>query len=149
MGRGSAPLLRGRHGGGRARDRAGDAGHGGFVGGRGWALGDLLWCGHTLFSPGSSAGTIASCSELGAGPVLSEWSPDALEVLEASGWTAGRRVDTTGWRSMFEAVGIVMHDAAERFLREFAGLNGPSAPNACQVTDAQRWLGPPVSRCLR
>ncbi len=24
-----------------------------------------------------------------------------------------------------------------------------SAPCACQVTDAQRWLGPPVSRCLR
>lgn len=53
---------------------------------------------------------------------MSEWSPEALEVLEASGWTAGRRVDTTGWRSMFEAVGIVMHDAAEKFLQEFGGL---------------------------
>ncbi|MGW4871862.1 SUKH-3 domain-containing protein [Streptomyces chartreusis] len=53
---------------------------------------------------------------------MSEWSPEVLEVLEASGWTAGRQVDTTGWRSMFEAVGIVMHDAAERFLQEFGGL---------------------------
>ncbi|MEV0603107.1 SUKH-3 domain-containing protein [Streptomyces sp. NPDC050315] len=53
---------------------------------------------------------------------MSEWSPGVLEVLEASGWTAGRRVDTAGWRSMFEAVGIGMHDAAERFLSEFGGL---------------------------
>ncbi|MET9296928.1 SUKH-3 domain-containing protein [Streptomyces sp. NPDC003077] len=53
---------------------------------------------------------------------MSEWSLEVLEVLKASGWTAGRRVDTTGWRSMFEAVGIVMHDAAERFLQEFGGL---------------------------
>ncbi|MFD7097064.1 SUKH-3 domain-containing protein [Streptomyces xanthophaeus] len=45
-----------------------------------------------------------------------------LEVLEASGWTPGRRVDTAGWRSMFESVGIVMHDAAETFLQEFGGL---------------------------
>ncbi|MEU0602175.1 SUKH-3 domain-containing protein [Streptomyces sp. NPDC006393] len=53
---------------------------------------------------------------------MSEWSPDVLEVLEASGWTAGRRVDTAGWQSMFESVGIVMHDAAEAFLQEFGGL---------------------------
>ncbi|MFI6283421.1 SUKH-3 domain-containing protein [Streptomyces sp. NPDC051018] len=53
---------------------------------------------------------------------MSEWSPEVLKVLEASGWTADRQVDTTDWRSMFEAVGIVMHDAAERFLQEFGGL---------------------------
>ncbi|MFE4581939.1 SUKH-3 domain-containing protein [Streptomyces chartreusis] len=53
---------------------------------------------------------------------MGEWSPEVLEVLEASGWTAGRRVDTAGWRSRYEAVGLVMHDAAERFLREFGGL---------------------------
>ncbi|MFJ3883193.1 SUKH-3 domain-containing protein [Streptomyces sp. NPDC090077] len=56
------------------------------------------------------------------GFVVGEWSPEVLEVLGASGWTAGRRVDTTGWRSMFEGAGIVMHDAAETFLREFGGL---------------------------
>lgn len=28
-------------------------------------------------------------------------------------------------------------------------VSRPSAPCAYQVTDAQRWLGPPVSRCLR
>ncbi|MFG1663812.1 SUKH-3 domain-containing protein [Streptomyces sp. Y7] len=54
---------------------------------------------------------------------MGEWSPEVLEVLEAAGWTAGRRVDTADWRSMFEAVGIVMHDAAEVFLQEFGGLN--------------------------
>ncbi|MEU6520848.1 SUKH-3 domain-containing protein [Streptomyces sp. NPDC046978] len=54
---------------------------------------------------------------------MSEWSPEVLEVLEASGWTAGRRVDTAHWQSMFEAVGIVMHDAAEKFLQEFGGLS--------------------------
>ncbi|MFH8698934.1 SUKH-3 domain-containing protein [Streptomyces chartreusis] len=54
---------------------------------------------------------------------MSEWSPEVLDVLETSGWTAGRRVDTAGWRSMFEAVGIVMHDAAEAFLQEFGGLS--------------------------
>ncbi|WP_437074765.1 SUKH-3 domain-containing protein [Streptomyces sp. enrichment culture] len=53
---------------------------------------------------------------------MSEWSPEVLEVLEASGWTAGRRVDTAGWRSVFEGAGIVMHDAAETFLQEFGGL---------------------------
>ncbi|MGC4987565.1 SUKH-3 domain-containing protein [Streptomyces sp. DT193] len=52
---------------------------------------------------------------------MSEWSPEVLEVLEASGWTAGRRVDTAGWRSMFERVGVRMHDAAETFLQEFGG----------------------------
>ncbi|OPF82500.1 hypothetical protein VT50_0207075 [Streptomyces antioxidans] len=54
---------------------------------------------------------------------MSEWSPEVREVLAASGWTAGRRVDTAHWRSMFEAVGIVMHDAAETFLQEFGGLS--------------------------
>jgi len=39
---------------------------------------------------------------------MSDWSPEVLEVLEASGWTAGRQVDTAGWRSRFEAVGIVI-----------------------------------------
>ncbi|WP_460060680.1 SUKH-3 domain-containing protein [Streptomyces sp. YKOK-I1] len=65
---------------------------------------------------------------------MSEWSPDVLEVLEASGWTAGRQVDTAGWRSISEAVGIVMHDAAERFLQEFGGLavsiGGPATNRA-------------------
>ncbi|GED90136.1 SUKH-3 domain-containing protein [Streptomyces sp. 6-11-2] len=53
---------------------------------------------------------------------MSGWPPEVLEVLEASGWTAGRRVDTADWRSMFEAVGLAMHDAADTFLQEFGGL---------------------------
>lgn len=65
---------------------------------------------------------------------MSERSQEVLEVLEPSGWTVGRPVDTTDWRSMFEAVGIVMHDAAEAFLQEFGGLTvsigGPGASRA-------------------
>lgn len=45
---------------------------------------------------------------------MSKWSPEVLEVLEASGWTAGRRVDTTGWRSRFVAVGIVGRERSGR-----------------------------------
>ncbi|WP_327706869.1 SUKH-3 domain-containing protein [Streptomyces decoyicus] len=52
---------------------------------------------------------------------MSEWSPQVLEVLKASGWAAGRQVDTVGRRSMFEAGGIVIHDAAEVFFQEFGG----------------------------
>ncbi|MFF0430054.1 SUKH-3 domain-containing protein [Streptomyces sp. NPDC004520] len=52
---------------------------------------------------------------------MSEGSPEVLEVLEASGWAAGRWVDTAGWRSMFEGGGIVMHDPAEKFLQGFGG----------------------------
>ncbi|WP_414079820.1 SUKH-3 domain-containing protein [Streptomyces sp. CL7] len=53
---------------------------------------------------------------------MSGWSPQVLEVLEASGWTVGRRVDTADWRSTFGGAGIVMHDAAEAFVQEFGGL---------------------------
>ncbi|MEU5434377.1 SUKH-3 domain-containing protein [Streptomyces sp. NPDC020719] len=53
---------------------------------------------------------------------MSEWSPEVLEVLQASGWTPGGRVDTAGWRTMFEEVGIGTHGAAQRFLQEFGGL---------------------------
>ncbi|GHF37646.1 SUKH-3 domain-containing protein [Streptomyces griseosporeus] len=53
---------------------------------------------------------------------MSEWSPEVLQVLEAAGWTAGRRVNTARWRSMFEGVGMGMHHAAETFLQEFGGL---------------------------
>ncbi|MFE2584884.1 SUKH-3 domain-containing protein [Streptomyces sp. NPDC059378] len=52
---------------------------------------------------------------------MSSWSPEVDEVPEASGWTPGRRVDTARWRSMFEAVGLAMHDAAEALLQEFGG----------------------------
>ncbi|MGW1169637.1 SUKH-3 domain-containing protein [Streptomyces sp. NPDC001153] len=53
---------------------------------------------------------------------MSSWSPEVDEVLKASGWTPGRKVDTARWRSMFEAVALSMHDAAEAFLQEFGGL---------------------------
>lgn len=53
---------------------------------------------------------------------MSSWSPEVDEVLEASGWTRDRQADTGRWRSMFETVGLAMHDAAEAFLQEFGGL---------------------------
>lgn len=53
---------------------------------------------------------------------MSSWSTETGKVLEASGWTPERQVDTDRWRSMFEAVGLAMHDAAEAFLQEFGGL---------------------------
>ncbi|MCX4546401.1 SUKH-3 domain-containing protein [Streptomyces sp. NBC_01565] len=53
---------------------------------------------------------------------MSRWSPEVDEVLEASGWTPGRKVATARWRSMFETVDLAMYDAAEAFLQEFGGL---------------------------
>ncbi|MEU5334215.1 SUKH-3 domain-containing protein [Streptomyces asoensis] len=53
---------------------------------------------------------------------MSSWSPRVEAVLKASGWTPGRRVDTSRWRSLFESVGLSMHDAAQAFLQEFGGL---------------------------
>lgn len=53
---------------------------------------------------------------------MSSWSAEVEDVLEASGWTPGRKVDTARWRSMFASVGLDMHAAAEAFLEEFGGL---------------------------
>lgn len=47
----------------------------------------------------------------------------AQRVLLRAGWEPGRQVDTTRWRSMFDGTGLEMHEAAERFLREFGGLS--------------------------
>ncbi|MGW8598112.1 SUKH-3 domain-containing protein [Streptomyces sp. NPDC055893] len=58
---------------------------------------------------------------------MSSWSAEVEDVLEASGWTPGRKVDTARWRSMFASVGLDMHAAAEAFLEEFGGVDG-----ACQ-----------------
>nr|WP_237522567.1 SUKH-3 domain-containing protein [Streptomyces sp. SID1328] len=46
----------------------------------------------------------------------------AAEVFKAAGWAPGRRVGTGRWRSMFEPLGLALHDTAETFLREFGGL---------------------------
>ncbi|WP_428986466.1 SUKH-3 domain-containing protein [Streptomyces camelliae] len=86
---------------------------------------------------------------------MSSWSPEVDEVLEALGWTPGRKVDTARWRSMFEAVGLPMHDTAEAFLQEFGGLtvnvSGPGI--SCARTPFEldpapwgqsRWLPPSV-----
>ncbi|MFD7657946.1 SUKH-3 domain-containing protein [Actinosynnema sp. NPDC059797] len=53
---------------------------------------------------------------------MGSWSAEAEQVMLGIGWAPGRRVDTTPWREAFEAVGLSMHEAAERFLAEFGGL---------------------------
>ncbi|TXS51996.1 hypothetical protein EAO75_09285 [Streptomyces sp. uw30] len=53
---------------------------------------------------------------------MTGWPAEVREVLDASGWTSGRKVNTSRWRAIFEETGLVMHDAAEVFLREFGGL---------------------------
>ena len=46
------------------------------------------------------------------------------ETLRAAGWQPGRRVPVQQWRETLEATGLVrMHEAAERFLTEFGGLD--------------------------
>lgn len=71
------------------------------------------------------------------------WVPEVAEVLVTAGWAPGRRVDTGRWRSMFEPVGLAVHDAAETFLREFGGLtvhvSGPGI--TCARTLYCRWSG--------
>lgn len=44
-------------------------------------------------------------------------------MLRAAGWYPGRKVDVGSWAAEFAARGIVMHDAARRFLEGFGGLN--------------------------
>ncbi|MCQ1579826.1 SUKH-3 domain-containing protein [Streptomyces parvus] len=46
------------------------------------------------------------------------------ETLRAAGWQLGRRVPIQQWREMLEATALGrMHEAAERFLTEFGGLD--------------------------
>lgn len=54
---------------------------------------------------------------------MNAWSPETYEVLEASGWTPERKVDTDRWRSMFEGAGVTMHTAAQALLQGFGGLS--------------------------
>ncbi|MFC9861038.1 hypothetical protein ACWFRX_10915 [Streptomyces sp. NPDC055100] len=43
------------------------------------------------------------------------------ECWRRRGWPPGRQAGTTRRRSMFESVGLAMHDGAEAFLQEFGG----------------------------
>lgn len=54
--------------------------------------------------------------------MMARFSQETEKVLRSSGWKDGRLVDVSRWRSHFEANGIAMHDAAERFLSEFGGI---------------------------
>lgn len=51
-----------------------------------------------------------------------DFAPEVAAVLRHEGWHPGRSVDTSAWSGLFEADGIVLHAAAERFLQEFGGL---------------------------
>ena len=50
------------------------------------------------------------------------YSNTVVSILEASGWTADRRVPTAQWVSELEAEGFTMTRAAVRILEEFGGL---------------------------
>lgn len=49
------------------------------------------------------------------------WSTEAEQGPRAIGWFPGRSVDTSRWRNLFAGT-LLMHEAAESFLREFGGL---------------------------
>ncbi|HEX2317203.1 MAG TPA: SUKH-3 domain-containing protein [Thermomonospora sp.] len=51
------------------------------------------------------------------------FSKETGRVLRAAGWWPGRRVDTAAWRAALEEDGFRVHDAAERFLAEYGGLD--------------------------
>ncbi|WP_168200880.1 SUKH-3 domain-containing protein [Allokutzneria sp. NRRL B-24872] len=54
---------------------------------------------------------------------IDEWWPQrAIEVLLKSGWTPGRAVEVSCWRTELAEQGFAMHEAAERVLAEFGGL---------------------------
>ncbi|MFJ1763769.1 SUKH-3 domain-containing protein [Amycolatopsis sp. NPDC088138] len=56
-------------------------------------------------------------------PVPPRFAGRVERDLRAAGWFPGRKVDTSAWREQLEASGEVrMHEAAERFLGEFGGL---------------------------
>lgn len=54
---------------------------------------------------------------------MRRFSEEAESILIAGGWAPGRTVDVSTWRDQFKARGLSMHDAAEKFLREFGGLD--------------------------
>ncbi|OII65011.1 hypothetical protein BJP40_18700 [Streptomyces sp. CC53] len=53
---------------------------------------------------------------------MSHLVPEVADVLRASGWVPGRKVDTGRWEASFAAAGLLMHAPAHAFLREFGGL---------------------------
>ena len=57
------------------------------------------------------------------GGSVHRFSEEVESALIAAGWTPGRTVDVSPWRDQFESAGISMHKAAERFLKEFGGLD--------------------------
>jgi hypothetical protein len=74
----------------------------------------------------------------------SRFSAQAERDLRSAGWAPGRSVDTSAWRRQLEASGKVrMHDAADRFLREFGGLkvkiSGPGISSAREPFEFNPW----------
>ncbi|NNN34504.1 SUKH-3 domain-containing protein [Streptomyces sp. S3(2020)] len=65
---------------------------------------------------------------------MTRFSEETEKVLRAAGWREGRRVPTGEWRERFARNGVIMHEAAERFLSEFGGISveisGPGIASA-------------------
>lgn len=77
-------------------------------------------------------------------PGPTRFSAQTERDLRRAGWEPGRRVDTSGWRNRLEASGQVrMHDAADRFLTEFGGLDvridGPGVSSAREPFELDPW----------
>ncbi len=65
---------------------------------------------------------------------MTRFSTETERVLRSAGWRQGRLVSTARWRERFESHGLLMHEAADRFLSEFGGLSveisGPGVTSA-------------------
>ncbi|MGC9542306.1 SUKH-3 domain-containing protein [Streptomyces sp. UG1] len=67
---------------------------------------------------------------------MTRFSAETEEVLRSAGWREGRHVQTAEWREQFEQRGIIMHDAAEKFLAEFGGISvDVSAPGISRARE--------------
>ncbi|GGR01820.1 hypothetical protein [Kitasatospora griseola] len=93
------------------------------------------------------------------------WAPDELEcgaalIAPLGHYGAGGRAhyeprpgDIEAYIEALASLSQAVEDVDDELGREAwlrtRLMSRRSAPCAYQVTDAQRWLGPPVSRCLR
>lgn len=65
---------------------------------------------------------------------MTAFSREVEEELRAAGWEPERSVNAAEWLSTYELRGIVVHEAAKKFLAEFGGLkfllSGPGVSSA-------------------
>ncbi|MET8763150.1 SUKH-3 domain-containing protein [Lentzea sp. NPDC004782] len=62
--------------------------------------------------------------------VVDSFSPELVAVLEASGWTRGRRVDIEPWHEVLGSEGYHLSDVARELLETLGDLSVHPAPQA-------------------